>query len=346
MRVFPGLVSVLAACTHAVGVDDSAPADDSAHDSTTDSSVDDTALEPTACPEGMVPVPAAHPLYCIDAYEVSVVNGVATALAGVLPTNDITFDDAVAACAATPVVNGAGAVVGYRHLATSSEWQDAADGVVGEGGTAFPYGDTWQDGVCATLDADGSQPVTQTQLTGAFPGCVSAFGTYDQVGNLHEWMDPGFVVDAALAEARFATLAVPITVGADGGIYVGAGDPSALVLQVTTAVPGNVKARDGRLYVAPDEVNWQGEAEGYLTVRRDLPSAGWYPVQLAPMDDGSGYWINDMPANDGAPIPDKRGCSYYAGVDSGCDVGKGSYFHTHDFWGSVGFRCASAPFVP
>ena len=293
----------------------------------------------------MIPVPTDQPVYCIDAYEVTVADGMATSIAGVTPSKGVTYDDAVAACAATPVTDNSGATVGFRHMATSSEWEDAADGVVGEGGTRFPYGDTWIDGACATPNSDGYQPITEMQPTGSFPDCVSAFGTYDQVGNLHEWMDSGLTVDAARAVTRFAEFGVALSVGAAGELYAD-GDVSALLLQVVTVTQGTVSVRDRRLYIAASAVSWNGSAQGYLAGKYDLPSEGWYPIQLQPIDDGSGYWIDAMLENDSKPIPDKRGCAYYAGWDSGCVVDQPSYFHTHDFRGTVGFRCATAPFVP
>ena len=326
------------ACTSTQDDSDGTPAD-----SPVDSGpADDTAPPSAACASGMVGVPADHPVYCIDAYEVVVTDGIAAAIAGALPTENISYDDAVAACAATPVLDGSGAQIGFKHMATSQEWEDAGDGVPGEGGTTFPYGDEWVDGACAALDLDGTQQYTAVQPAGSFPDCVSDFGTYDQVGNLHEWMDPDLTINAAAALARFAKLGVTVAVGTDGGLY-GEGSLNRLILQVIAALPGNVASQGGRLYVAANEVNWLGEAEGYLAGSTDAPDLGWYPVQLVPMDDGTGYWINPMPESDGLPIPDKRGCAYYAGVGGGCDLHHVQYVHTHEFKGTIGFRCASGP---
>ena len=335
-RHFLACIVGLAACTATDG-DSAASTTDSLQDS---SLPDDTALAIAACPVGMVGVPATNPEYCIDTYEVIVADGVAASVAGALPTENISYDDAVTACAATPVLDGSGAVLGYKHMATSQEWEDAGDGVPGEGGTAFPYGDDWVDGACAALDLDGTQQYTEEQPAGTFPDCVSGFGTYDQVGNLHEWMDPGLTTNSAAAVARFAKLGVTLTEGTDGGLY-GEGSLNHLILQVIAALPGNVSSQGGRLYVVANEVNWLGQAEGYLAGNGDTPDQGWYPVQLAPMDDGTGYWIDPMPENDGLPIPDKRGCAYYAGFGGGCDMHNAQYIHTHDFMGTIGFRCAS-----
>lgn len=77
-----------------------------------------------------------------------------------------------------------------KRLCSRAEWEDACDGVVGDGGTRFTYGDVEDDTVC---NVTGGSPVA----TGSFEGCVSVFDTSDQSGNVWEWT--GETSDDALA---------------------------------------------------------------------------------------------------------------------------------------------------
>ena len=161
-----------------------------------------------ACPAGMVGVPTESPAWCIDAYEVTAVDGVPTLAAGTEPTVGVTYEDAAAACAASPAVDAGGAAYAMRHLATAEEWEDAGDGTLGEGGLVFPWGDTFDDTRCVTLTSDGVLQFDGLQPTGSMPECVSGFGLYDMVGNAWEWTDSGVTLDADAALAALATPSV------------------------------------------------------------------------------------------------------------------------------------------
>jgi sulfatase modifying factor 1 len=107
-----------------------------------------------------------------------------------------------------------------KRLCTTDEWRLACRG---EQGTKFPYGDTYQDGVCNVHRAEHEHPAHKLNLdyadglldprmhlmtsevsgpllrqTGASPGCASRWGddaVYDMVGNLDEWTaDPNGVI--------------------------------------------------------------------------------------------------------------------------------------------------------
>ncbi len=134
----------------------------------------------------------------------------AVSIAGAIPQGYITGDQAEAACERSG-----------KRLCTDSEWLRACQGPAG---TTFPYGNTRQPGVCNDARAVhpaieyfgtsaawiwshlGNACISQQPDTvdpaGANPGCVSADGVYDMMGNLHEWTaDPdgtfrgGFYVD-------------------------------------------------------------------------------------------------------------------------------------------------------
>ena len=296
-----------------------------------------------ACAPGMVGVPNEAPTYCIDAYEVRVIDGIAVSAAGQVPSDLITFTEAKALCAATPMVDAAGEVRGYKHLVTSDEWEDAGDNVIGAGGTNYPYGDAWMEGVCATGLESGAPGYAETLASGAMPDCVSSFGVYDQVGNLWEWMDPGAVIDEGSARTRFAELGAAISVDSSNHI-VGEGDVSGLRLSVIGVVPGEVELVEGRLFVSAEQVTVASPSKGYLAGAHDQPALGWMAVEIELIDGGAGgAWVNSDPGRDGWDIPDKRGCAYYIGWGNACEMDNAALFHTADFRGTIGFRCAAPP---
>jgi formylglycine-generating enzyme len=126
----------------------------------------------------------------------------AASLPGVIPQGYISGQQAVAACSASG-----------KRLCTSEEWQRACRGPEN---TPFPYGSTRQRGTCnddvrrvhpvaevgALLDIKRSELWTRgmnnpliNQLpqsllpTGERAECTNAYGVFDMVGNLHEWVD-------------------------------------------------------------------------------------------------------------------------------------------------------------
>ncbi|MEZ4310819.1 MAG: SUMF1/EgtB/PvdO family nonheme iron enzyme [Polyangiaceae bacterium] len=174
------------------------------------------------CPPGMLGVDT----FCVDRFEASLetLDGepwspyfnpgdepvIARSIEGVVPQGYITGVQAAAACA------NAG-----KRLCTDEEWLRACQGPQK---TTYPYGDTVLPGVCN--DARSVHPAIEyfgtsddwiwselgnaciSQLpesldrTGENPGCITAEGAFDMMGNLHEWTaDPagtfrgGFYVD-------------------------------------------------------------------------------------------------------------------------------------------------------
>jgi formylglycine-generating enzyme len=170
------------------------------------------------CPSGMayVSVPGS-PAYCIDRWEASTVEvkgkrevphpgwqpvtGVevrAVSRPGVVPQGYISKVEAEAACRSSK-----------KRLCTSQEWERACRG---RNPTTFPYGDERQRGYCndsgraplaslypelgeevyashsAMNDPRINQAPNTVAKTGSFARCKNAFGVYDMVGNLHEWV--------------------------------------------------------------------------------------------------------------------------------------------------------------
>jgi hypothetical protein len=192
------------------------------------------------CPPGMLRVGGA----CVDVYEAVLfevtAGGALTAwspfhnpgarrvraasIGGITPQAYVSGRQAAAACAEAG-----------KRLCTDAEWLRACRGPAG---TTYPYGPARQPGVCN--DARAQHPAVEyfgtsaawiwselgnacidqlpdsLALTGAHPGCVSAEGAFDLMGNLHEWTaDPagtfrgGYYVDTVIngAGCLYATTA-------------------------------------------------------------------------------------------------------------------------------------------
>ena len=178
------------------------------------------------CPDGMIPVSD----FCIDQFEATLVEvstgedwspffnpGTtevrAISVGGVVPQGYIDGDQAGDAC------TNAG-----KRLCTDTEWLRACEGPQG---TTYPYGNTLELGECN--DHRAVHPAVQyfgtsdnsvysmidnpclnqlpesVDLTGSLPGCITAEGAFDMMGNLHEWTaDPagtfrgGYYVDTKI----------------------------------------------------------------------------------------------------------------------------------------------------
>ena len=325
------------------------------------------------CPDGMGAVITGDTvLYCVDAYEV-IVEGdmgdkdqldphakpptaVALSVKGVIPSTGVSFDQAVAICANTPVIDPAGGQHGFKQLVTVAEWRDAADGVPGRGGTRFPFGDEFDPTICATPDGSGAPIYQELQLTGSLPECVSAFGLYDQCGNAFEWADSGMSTDARGWFELTNSAGYSMGVDADGALTISAGwDPDLFQLRMA-AIPIHedlVVDEEGRLTVRFDPAQYvmRGEIPSGFLVFGDRPegaSGGAYlPITLLtkspPMEADTVPLkpILDPPA---LPIPAKVGGAYYSGFpEDSCSTNAASFGHAHDFDGTIGFRCACAP---
>lgn len=134
-----------------------------------------------ACPTGMVQIGED---FCIDQYEASLDgNNAATSVPGVFPQVNISQIEASAVCSAAG-----------KRLCTDQEWLRACRG---PNDFTYPYGNVLQPGQC---NDTGS-----LSETGMFPGCATAEGALDMVGNVGEWTaDPsgtfrgGFFADIAV----------------------------------------------------------------------------------------------------------------------------------------------------
>lgn len=302
-----------------------------------------------ACPAGMAAIPTDSPAWCIDAYEVGLVDGALVSAPALDPLVGFSFEDAVAACAATAALDAAGEPYAMRRLATSEEWTDAGDGVIGDGGATYPWGDAWDDTRCVTPTADGALQFEALQRTGSMPTCVSAFGVYDLVGNAWEWADPGLRFDVDAALATFAAGGVAIAEADDAALVWGGGEVDTIRLNVAGVQPSTLTVTpEGRLEVAAAQIEprlseffGRGNLEGV-----DLPGPP-LPVLLAstdPEDPGASWRVHTAREYDGRTLPDKRGCAWYTGNAGACALGAPSYAHMPDFAGTIGFRCVAPPY--
>ena len=141
-------------------------------DSDGDSDADSDADGPTECPADMAEIPSIS--VCIDRYEASLGAGdVAVAIAGVLPWVEVGWPTASSACEAAG-----------KRLCTEAEW---IAGCQGTSGSIYPWGDTWENGICNDGDPDvGLETVLLN--TGSLPTCEGGIdGVFDLAGNVWEW---------------------------------------------------------------------------------------------------------------------------------------------------------------
>ncbi|MEW6036272.1 MAG: SUMF1/EgtB/PvdO family nonheme iron enzyme [Candidatus Micrarchaeota archaeon] len=176
------------------------------------------------CPEWMVRVPSPPRDFCIDRFEAYATelteNGEAPHPSSVPPRNKRILAKVAPGALPQSSVNRFQADEACRNagkrLCTVFEWKRAC---MGPSGTIFPYGEKEVAGKCNTRKVhilsvfsgndnkkwsafDMNNPMLNKlegflAKTGAYPECRSGYGTYDQVGNLHEWVSD--LVDERLA---------------------------------------------------------------------------------------------------------------------------------------------------
>jgi formylglycine-generating enzyme required for sulfatase activity len=131
----------------------------------------------------MVPGRDAAGGFCIDAYEAHVdgdytdAGAVVSSAAGAMPSVGVTWDEARGVCTRAGM-----------HLCTSAEWEDACDGTPGPGGRAYPGGE-FRRGDCPIL-GKAIRDKNHLWASGSWPGCHTAEGVWDMLGNAWEWTDP------------------------------------------------------------------------------------------------------------------------------------------------------------
>ncbi|MFA4985107.1 MAG: SUMF1/EgtB/PvdO family nonheme iron enzyme [Candidatus Brocadiia bacterium] len=134
------------------------------------------------CPPGMAKIDN----FCIDQYEFPNQKGV-------LPRNYVNWYTAQAECTKLG-----------KRLCTEFEWVRACDGDPKGGALRrYSYGDVFIENNC---NVQNTVPV----VSGNYPNCRSAWGVYDMVGNVYEWVVPAegsrlYTIGGAFGEGRGAT---------------------------------------------------------------------------------------------------------------------------------------------
>lgn len=282
----------------------------------------------------------------MDTWEASASGDKTQSVAGVEPQLRWTFDQAAAACARTPVYRSDGQLFGYKHLALASEWEDAADGQIGPGGLPYPYGVTWQVGACNVLDS-GNHPLQ----TGAFPGCVSPFGVMDLLGNAWEWTDSGVRIDVAAWFAWAKKRGVSLQPQADHTLRLTGSfmRPPSLIMNAISP-DALLVAKDGTLGLAATTFQASMFKGGFLTQTENngiiAANAPLLPIKVVKGTGELPWLITLKIEDDGAAIPDKRGCANYVGDTESCRNNTRCLHHPHDFEGTIAPRCVSDPIPP
>ncbi len=330
-------------------------ADSTPHDSVPEThETGDTASEVgTRCPVGMVPVPPEAPVFCIDAYENSLdADGNMVSVPSAYPLVNTTFDEARVWCAEMATVDENGATVGVRRLATWNEWRDAADGVIGEGGSPYPTGAEWPGEDCVVPGVDGTPVVDALQTTGDHPLCKSAVGTFDQLGNAWEWSDPQLELDIAAFIDHAATIGISFSIDADGGLWTSTPDLSRLKIDIAGMSATLAVAEDGRVFA--QSVTFQaGEPFSYWGYIVDFDSDTdahantFLPIAVIHADSATtaeSAVLNVRLSEDGAPVTAKVGCAWYVGRPEQCYTWLRFRGHHHEFRGTIGVRCTADPY--
>ncbi|MFT5686922.1 MAG: sulfatase activating formylglycine-generating enzyme, partial [Myxococcota bacterium] len=118
------------------------------------------------CPSTMVAVGD----FCIDTHEYPNHRGT-------IPTADLTFEGAVAACTGRNL-----------HVCTESEWEQAC---AGEHDRRWPYGNTYNKTACHDLSESATEEGGYPVASGSYRNCQSPEGVFDLSGNLWEWVAVG-----------------------------------------------------------------------------------------------------------------------------------------------------------
>ncbi|TXD36395.1 protein kinase [Lujinxingia vulgaris] len=146
------------------------------------------AANATNCPPGMLLVRANAGNFCVDAYEYPG--------RGRAPKNRVTWFEARRLCAQD-----------NKRLCTMSEWRSAC------GGSAFPYGNSYDADRCNTADEDGFE--RSLAAAGSFAQCRSRSGAFDMTGNVFEWVEEqrvaggGYDSESEVASCRYSSPKAP-----------------------------------------------------------------------------------------------------------------------------------------
>ena len=296
-------------------------------------------------PVGLVPIPPIEPQFCMMAYEAHIPESGfgAASQPGHMPSINVSLTQANDRCSETPI-RVRGEIVGHLRLASFSEWQDAGDGILGDGGTLYPWGDEPHSGQC--ILGSGYESF---QASGSAQDCHSVFGVFDQIGNIWEWVATDAQADVtAWTNAQLSQgLAIEVS---NEHIFV-TGSSEQLVTWIPLAVgltfEGFEIGDDGQVFVLGSAQTSRDVVVGYLGTHQlllsdQVPVTGdLLPIQIDFSQDPNMGILTSPVQRNGEPIGVKVGGAYYSGWDSTLY----SIFlgHVPEFNGTIGFRCVSEP---
>ena len=314
-----------------------------------DVSPDSPPVKIKRCGEGLVPIPTNDPEYCMMRYEASVdeqtqlVKGVK----GGVPSNNISLIAARAACERTPVLDKEGQQHGFMRLATLRHWSDSGDGLLGEGGRLYPWGDQPQKGLCILDKGGASGRFKRQQPSGSDSSCKSIFGIYDQLGNLWEWVDLELTAEAVIWAENLRKDGWELEIKGEE-IFMSRGDLLSLYIRsICIHVDSLFVKKDGSLHALLSQessIDCKDAGKGYLIHNNpENPVQGTIlPVYLELEKGNTQARVLVSVDRLGERVGAKVGGSYYSGGDSTLKsiwVG-----HIPTFDGSIGFRCEAAPY--
>ena len=176
--------------------------------------IDDPPVCDGPCGPGMVLIDlGAGSQFCIDIYEASRPDATdsspgsestsATSRAGVIPWAAARFSQAQASCTAAG-----------KRLCSAFEWRRACEGPDPGDANLYPYGNAYESNRC---NGSNIPPFDGPAASGSFDRCESAYGTFDQSGNLEEWTTDGLVRGGAFASPQLNLRCVATNTADPGG---------------------------------------------------------------------------------------------------------------------------------
>jgi hypothetical protein len=309
-----------------------------------DKDLDSANIVEPICPIGFVAVPdESQPVFCIMAYEASIQDEVLESIANVLPAANVSFYSAQSLC--ETIKEGADDDQRTARLASYEEWLDAGDGVIGEGGGLYPWGDEYAPHRCVLPVPEQGIIWDDYQQTGSMRDCVSRNGVFDQLGNVWEWVDEGKSINISDWLLNQAQLGQSFQIQ-DGHLYLLSGSITNLYPQVVGFSFSHFQVDElGRVWaIANSPYPLDKPGIGYIlpTEPISMPeTADFLPMNFAFSEDRHQALVVVDMERDGEPVATKVGGAYYSGTDQ--SLRKKFYGHVPTFDGSIGFRCSIEP---
>lgn len=301
------------------------------------------------CGQHLVPVPKEDPVFCMMPFE-AMVSGVGLHLSskkGNLPEKNVSLTAAMKHCEEMPVLDADGNEKGRMRLATLQNWRDAGDGILGEGGKTYPWGEV-DDGRCILDHPKRPKRWKEHQPSGTAEDCKSIFGVYDQIGNLWEWVDLELKAELAEWLIRMKEQGFSMSVNLQTEeIYIAQEEIRFVMVNSICIQQQRLFVQDGVLYTKltnPMSPHCEFGGEGYLLPNnvKNPQKGDILPIHAEPTENPLIVKILYASQREGERVGAKVGGSFYSGA--GNDLETIWIGHIPSFNGSIGFRCEAEPF--